>query len=208
MDQRTDRSTTTSTAADDIVTHVPTAASHEHWDAVRSHLQSIRNNTDALEHEVTVRLVDVTVQHGNARLLHELLTSSLYDALQNDVSASCTPHRLLHRIVCEGNADMLAALLATARVSLSHCPSDALSEANERSTCVAPLLLAAEQDNEPVIRVLPEHGADPNATAAYASEWTALHLAAEWGTAASSRSCSAQEPTQTREPATATRRST
>lgn len=170
MDDRGD----TNATGEAVMALVLHAAKQEQRDAVRALLTS-ENNLRLLlqdDQQAARSLFEHAVQSGEARLLDELLRSGLHDRVeccQRFVS------RLVVAIVHEGDVEMLTTLLQSARVDLQP-ESDSMDESEP-----APLVLAVQQDNESLISVLLDHGADPNAQSNDAVAWTALHIAAEWG---------------------------
>lgn len=135
--------------------------------------------------QLALLLYDCVAESQDAELLTLLVTSDLDQDLP-EWSAVC--HYLLQVLVMEGSEALLEAFLANCSSLNARddcCPvllPDPLREPFSKDG-YPPLLIAVEQDNARIIRILLEHGFDPNACTSsgrYAG-WTPLHAAAEWG---------------------------
>lgn len=167
------------TTGEAVATLVRDAAKHEHWKTVRALLAS-ENNVRLLLHgkqQTTRNLFEHAVQSGDACLLDELLKGGLHERVKG---SRRFVKRLVVSIVQEGDAEMLALLLQRAQRDQQTQP--AMENQDSMDECEPdPLVLVVQQDNEPLINVLLDFGADPNAQCSDSEAWTVLHIAAEWG---------------------------
>lgn len=157
-----------------VAARVLDAAKQAQWYEVHAQLTAESTTHRLLQDDqhAATRLLEHAVQSGETRLLDELLKSCLHERVDG---CQRLLNRLVVAIVREGDADMLMTLLQRARVNLQP-RQDSMDESEP-----APLMLAVQQDNEPLISVLLDFGADANTQSSDAEAWTALHIAAEWG---------------------------